>query len=594
MLYPVVRRALAHLSILLIFLIPGAPTAFAQTLTGPTCAAPWRVDQTLANGARWQMCWERRLREGIVLQDVFFTNTAGVTRRVLAEAAVAQIHVPYDDNMARYHDVSDYGLGKDQYINALTQAECPGGQLLNDGTRNVVCRQTLIVSSEGVLGSDASVESSLVLFSVSHVGAYNYIPQWTFYDDGTIEPAMGATGRLQRYGTNVDHGWSINATSSNHVGVSHLHNYYWKLDFDLGDDGTDDIFEEIDVVTKSDGTRETEITQFNIETARRFAPAMHRSWRIKDGAIQNATGAPVSYEIRSLDTGHSDVGPSYEPWTSNDIYLTRVRPCERFASHNPADIPGGCNQNGHLASFANGESVTGEDQVVWFGLSFHHIPRDEDEPYMHAHWNRFEIIPRDWNDAVAPSPVIVPPAPLDPVVITQDFESSHDWTLRNGPDARSASGAFAASRQHRTSHGARTIQPGAAASGMRALVTGPRRGQDVSTYALNAGWTTAISPPIQLPQGTSATLDFEWFFSHGPTATAADELQITVVSDSGEQRVLNARGRSRWRPGVWRSRRVDISSHAGQTVRIRVQAANRAAPGLIEAGFDAMRITVQP
>jgi len=210
---------------------------------------------------------------------------------------------------------------------------------------------------------------------------------------------------------------------------------------------------------------------------------------------------------------------------------------------------------------------------------------------MHAHWNRFQITPRDWNDAVAPAPVIVPP---EPRVIAEDFEGAHGWTLRNGPDVRSASGAFAVSRQHRTTRNSRTMQPAAAASGDRALVTGPRRGQDASTYALNAGWTTALSPPIQIPQGSGATLSFDWFFAHGPSATTADNLLITVVAANGSQTVMNARGQSRFRPGAWRKREVDVSSHMGSTVRVRVTAANRGAPGIVEAGFDAMKITVQP
>ena len=84
-------------------------------------------------------------------------------------------------------------------------------------------------------------------------------------------------------------------------------------------------------------------------------------------------------------------GPSYEAFTQNELYVTRNRACERFASHNPT--AGGCPSS--LAAFANGQSLTGQDLVVWYGTSFHHLPRDEDEEHMHPHWSGFSIVPRD-------------------------------------------------------------------------------------------------------------------------------------------------------------------------------------------------------
>ena len=70
--------------------------------------------------------------------------------------------------------------------------------------------------------------------------------------------------------------------------------------------------------------------------------------------------------------------------------MTRRKPCERFAAHNP-----GATCGDDLADFANGESLTGRDIVVWYGTSFHHLPRDEDDELMHPHSSAFSIIPRD-------------------------------------------------------------------------------------------------------------------------------------------------------------------------------------------------------
>jgi len=192
--------------------------AIANPASALECSTQFQIQQSFANGAQWEMCWEEQNREGMVLRDIHYTSPAGVKRRVLYQASVAQIHVPYDDDGARYHDVSDYGLGGGR-LNDLTPADCPDGTLVQNGTKDVMCR-TLQDAATLASENDVRYGEVLSVFSVSHVGAYNYIPDWRFFDDGTIEPAMGATGRLQRYTSSEAFGWPVR-TGSTPVGVSH-------------------------------------------------------------------------------------------------------------------------------------------------------------------------------------------------------------------------------------------------------------------------------------------------------------------------------------------------------------------------------------
>ena len=104
------------------------------------CADNYYINVTLPNQARWDMCWEHRAREGILLHHVFYTPRGGTRQMVFYQAALAQIHVPYDDNGARYHDVSDYGLGNNYMMNLSTQ-DCPNGELLSYAGKNVLCKQ---------------------------------------------------------------------------------------------------------------------------------------------------------------------------------------------------------------------------------------------------------------------------------------------------------------------------------------------------------------------------------------------------------------------------------------------------------------------
>ncbi len=360
---------------------------WGNAMAAEFCSDTYYIDVTLANGARWDMCWEHRNREGIVLHHIHYTPSGDQRRMVLRQASIAQIHVPYDDNGARYHDVSDYGLGGG-YMHNIAQADCPQGTLIGTSGTNYICRQVLPQGYSYKYGDESAQSEALSLFSVSHVGAYNYMPQWKFFDNGTIEPWMGATGSLQRFGSNPSHGWQIDATR---IGISHAHNFFWKLDFDLNGSSDDDYVEEINIDAGTT-TRTRTMTRFYQEAKRSVDPSRQRSWRIVDPAT-NTNGHPLSYEILLIDSGHKVVGPSYEAFTHNDFYVTRRKSCERYASHNPtAD---GCADD--LDGFVNDESIDNQDIVLWAGLTFYHVPRTEDAPKMDAHWNHFQIVPRDFH-----------------------------------------------------------------------------------------------------------------------------------------------------------------------------------------------------
>ncbi|MFN8442685.1 MAG: proprotein convertase P-domain-containing protein [Caldilineaceae bacterium] len=394
------RRFLRYF-LLVLLVLTGIAVAFVgyqqlMAQAGANCSGQYFIDQVLPTGARWQMCWEARQLEGVVLYDVYYTPVGNATRKVLAQANLAQIHVPYDDNGARYHDSTDSGLGG-SYLTDLTGFDCPGGTLLQDVGRSILCLQ---VQSRGYAykyttsGVNQGLQGyQMRLFSISHVGEYNYIAQWDFSDDGAIKPQVGATGKLQRLGAYVDdlHGWPLRTEAGQVVrGVSHTHNYYWRLDFDLGDK-TNDLVEEINFMPANlNQERTISVTQFLTEAARSRNPDLMRSWRIRDKAITNSDGHYISYDIVPSGGATHYQGPDYEPFTFNDFYVTVYNPCEKFVSHNP--LP--CMAN--VSDFVNGENTDGSDLVVWYGINFHHLVRDEDENFMPAHWDNFTLSPRDW------------------------------------------------------------------------------------------------------------------------------------------------------------------------------------------------------
>jgi len=406
----------------LIFLLTGT-----QALAAEPCEDQYSINRTLANGARWDMCWSHSKNQGISYHHIFYTAKNDRRRMVLLDASIAQIHVPYDDNGARFHDVSDFGLGDDGSGNdnllGLSSAECPSGAFGFLNGKAVVCHRIVDNGSAYRKGTSYKKSQLLKVVSISRVGQYIYGIEWNFHDDGRIKPLIIATGALERYSSDGDQsrGWLVD--SGNRVGLAHMHNFYWRLDFDIDETKKNDIVQEINY-TKQNGRRFKTLQNFSIEAARSVNPRTMRSWIIRDGNAINRKGHNISYEIRLDESGQREVGPEFEPFTENDFYVTRSRDCELFASHNA-----GVNtcETDNLSEFVNNESIVNEDIVVWVGVSFYHMPRSEDVPKMDAHVSGFELIPRDWH-ATNPTLDVAPTVPL-PLRANADFASSASTTI---------------------------------------------------------------------------------------------------------------------------------------------------------------------
>lgn len=365
--------------------IPSVSAADAE------CEADERISETFANGARWDLCVEKRIPENLVLRHVTFTPDGGEPWPVLASASLAQLHVAYDDSDVTYNDVTQYGLGG-SYLIELDEADCPYGKLLDINTLPAICRWTR-TGGDGYRSASLAVETdSLNLFSVSQVGAYAYIQSWTFHDDGAIEPGVGATGALQRVNDDISlpFGRVLDGDPDN-LWLSHTHNYHWRLDFDVGAFASDDVVTESRYPVGADGRRVAEHERLDVESARRIDPALLQAWHILASSEANARG----YRIEPERHGHRFERTEVEPHTGFDIFVTKTRDCERFASQNARFNPDCLND---VLQYANDEPLIDEDLVFWHRVGFHHVPRNEDQRHMHAHWDGFVIEPVGVNE----------------------------------------------------------------------------------------------------------------------------------------------------------------------------------------------------
>lgn len=374
-----------------LLLLLGAVFKSTMALSAPDCSADAFISETFSNGAKWEMCWESRIRENLVLSDVHYTPPNGTAKRVLSTARLSQLHVAYDDSDVTYNDITQYGLGGG-YMVSLDQSDCPDGKLLTIQTRPGVCYWRSQGNDNYRTPSRSVSAESLTLFSVSQVGAYAYIVTWKFFSDGAISPEIGATGALQRSSQNTELPFGrVLSGSENNLWLSHTHNYYWRLDFDLGENANDDVVTESRTILQYTGQRETVVQRFSTEQARAIDASTPMAWEIWDNLLTDTPGANDSgYRIEPIRYGHRLERKEKEPYTEFDFFVTVANDCERFASQNARFNPDCLN---NVAQYTNGESLVNADLMLWHRVSFHHVPRNEDQRHMHTHWDGFTIEP---------------------------------------------------------------------------------------------------------------------------------------------------------------------------------------------------------
>lgn len=352
--------------------IAGGATVLASPGTADSSAAQYCRGEQLAEGSNWSVCWEIRANEGLAISHAFYTADA-FDRRVLSEATVAQVFVPFEAGQPRYHDVA-YGLGLHlQRLDAET--DCPGGTLLADGRVCSVVQDRGLSERFCASGACATRRGSqLVLLASSQMGSYNYLIRWSFRDDGTIEPALGVTGSLP-------------------IGdMAHSHNVYWRLDLDI-DGPEDDVVEEFYRLRAagSDGSAGVHgWAPLLAETSRPDDLVTFRKWRVRDAVSTNARGLPRSYELVPAMNNGSLRTNEAEGFSRGELWVTRNKSEERFVSTDTTDL---------LSGYVDGDDIGGQDVVLWYAMHEYHEVRSEDRDLIPVEWMSFELRPRDFFDA---------------------------------------------------------------------------------------------------------------------------------------------------------------------------------------------------
>jgi primary-amine oxidase len=377
--------------------------------TSPSVAQTACEDIPFAAGTQWHLCWVLREHEGLTILDAEYRDNGGVSRPVLSRGSIAEVHVPYHPGSPRYLDLTQdtAGLG----ANALDLAgdECDG--VLVDPK---VCREFHTRGHAWKFRNLFQIGQEVTYWISSQLGRYNYISRWTFRDDGSFSPEVGFTGHLQelrdgpayaRFGSRLN----PQAESPPRFGINHMHNVYWRLDLDIagpGNDAVNTITQVRHTGSSPEGVDCTipgrchinRHTRLGTEVVERLAP--FKTWHQIDRGTSNADGRRIGYEIipkgNQLWTGPRS-GPSREPWSVGELFVTRFNDCEKFAVNNNSAVNPGCDSSApHVRAMVNGQAVDGANVVLWYKAHFQHVVRDEDEPNMLIEHVGLELQPRSW------------------------------------------------------------------------------------------------------------------------------------------------------------------------------------------------------
>jgi primary-amine oxidase len=390
----------------------------------------FHVDGHIVTWQNWHFHFRIDRRVGLVVSNVGYQDT-GRLRSVLYEASLSEIFVPYQDPRQDWYWATYLDAG--EFADGFSVSLDPG----NDCPENAVYFDQVYADSYGLpavtpraaclferdagdiawrhSGSTDPVESrksrDLVLRTIGSFSNYDYVFDWIFKQDGSIQVAVGLTG--------IDEMGSESAAASDGgpngadahgrfvaphiVAPYHDHFFSYRLDFDV--DGTANSFVDDKLVTErlTPPTPRRSLWVVKSEAAKTEADAkltvdeMHPAlWRVVNPHRKGATGYPVGYDIDPGTTATSLLLPDDYPqrragFTDYQLWVTPYRADERYAAGDyPTQSKGG---DGLPAWTKADRPIENTDIVVWYTMGFHHVPRAEDYPVMPTEWIDFELRP---------------------------------------------------------------------------------------------------------------------------------------------------------------------------------------------------------
>ncbi|MDG5761289.1 primary-amine oxidase [Natronococcus sp. A-GB1] len=412
----------------------------------------WSVEGQKLEWQGWHMRVGWTQREGLVLYNIGYEDD-GEVRSIIDRASCAEMSVPYgtadiNDRFKNAMDVGEYNIGR--LAKSLTNGcDCLGHMHYWDAVmntaggdanvlENAICLHeedngTLWERSDWRTGSDeVRRRRRLVVSFVAAVGNYDYIFNWYFYQDASMEVEVRLTGidSVSAVGPDDDPSGYGELVAPQLSGPIHQHFFNFRLDVNV-DDGPNTLYRvenqqvpagpdgldpmgDADDRTHNPGGNAFYATREKLasETAAKelIDPLKGRYWQVVNLEETNRLGKPTGYRLMP--------GGNVEAAVQNDssvmkrsgfikyhLWATPFREDERYPSGRyPNQHPGGA---GLPAWTAADRDLEAEDLVLWYTLGVNHVTRPEDWPILPVQVYSFKLQPVNFFEE---SPAIdVPP-----------------------------------------------------------------------------------------------------------------------------------------------------------------------------------------
>ena len=407
---------------------------FTQQPGGPG----FTLDGSVVEWQKWRFHFRLDPRMGVVVSDVRYADQ-GRDRSVLYQGALTEIFVPYQDPTEGWYYVTYLDVGELSFGLATSLQrgiDCPDHAVFVDGVyadhRGMPFRMPsaacLFEREAGDVawrhyGGRGQIEGrirrDLVLRMIATIGNYDYLVDWVFRQDGTIQVAGGATGMVNikavKEATAAEHGGSNPPDSygrfvdEHTVAVNHDHFLSFRLDLDV--DGPENSF-VVDRLVRRPGPKgsprksfwQVQPTTLRSEAEARLDVRLDRPslWRVVNGDAVGRLGYPSSYHIKPGSTAISLLSDDDNPqaragFAKHTLWVTQYQAAERFAV---GDYVVGSQGGGWSPGLDPGRPVTGENKTSWSGTRWVCITwlRAEDWPVMPTTFNSVELRPFDFFD----------------------------------------------------------------------------------------------------------------------------------------------------------------------------------------------------
>lgn len=413
----------------------GHPVQIAQV------APNFKVD---GGGIEWDM-WKFRVRAdkrpGVVVSGIQ-AKDGEKWRSVLYQAHLSEVFVPYQDPSKSwywrtYMDSGEYGFGV--FLSPLVLGvDCPSNAVYMPSVMhqdngqpvelpNAICvfernpakpawrHYEIFAQSETVaVPAEGRPQTELVVRSASQVGNYDYLVDYVFHQNGSINIDVISTGIDAVKGVSTKHMHDATATKDtrhgsliapNLVAPNHDHYFNFRLDFDI--DGQNNSFvhtslkrDKIDknALRKSLWVASPKMVERELEGRIRINNDKPALYTVTNTNVQGEYGHHPAYAILPKDT--AAYGPyDYEndPPMKRNAYIgysfwnTLYDLQKRYAGGKFAFASDGSDT---LATWVKkNRPIKNKDVVTWYTIGFHHVPHTEDWPVMSGHQVGIELRP---------------------------------------------------------------------------------------------------------------------------------------------------------------------------------------------------------